>query len=101
MEAVRVLCGIGIWDCWCDVVDCKVGELMELQLGKNLRRIERKVSTGWQVVRMFELADGDIFRMFEFENEQVTDPDGRYEWIVIGAPYETKGGVWTVEVKGE
>ena len=47
--------------------------------------------------QMKHLRKGDVFRMFEPDGEEVTDPDGTHTWTALETPFE-KDGVWGVEV---
>jgi hypothetical protein len=64
----------------------------------ELRRVEKLVDGQWVQVRMLELKDGDVFRLFEPNGEPVVDGKDVSEWQVEGDAYVNDMGIATVKV---
>ena len=66
----------------------------------DMRIIEEWVDGQWRKVKMSDLKQGSIFRMFEEEGIQVKDNKGCMIWEALGDPHiVNKQGVFGVEVR--
>lgn len=68
----------------------------------NKRHVQRKTDGEWVHVEMKELVDGDIFRLWENDN-QIVVWRGSSEFIVEGAPREIINendvATWGVDIR--
>ena len=62
-------------------------------------KVEVNRNGEWKETKMFELRDGELFRMSDPEtDEPFMGEEGATEWMVLGAPYLNEDGVWTVDI---
>ena len=70
----------------------------------SLRIIQRKVDCcTWETVRMSQLRDGDVFRIFDRLAEGADLVRYKYgdedEWTVKGEPRKRDDGIWEVSTR--
>lgn len=62
-------------------------------------RVEVNRGGEWKEVKIFELKNGELFRMSDPEtDEPYMGEEGLTEWTVFGEPYLNEDGIWTVNV---
>ena len=62
-------------------------------------KVEVNRSGKWLAVQMFELREGELFRMFDPQTDEPwIGEEGLTEWTVLGEPYLNEDGIWTVNV---
>ena len=63
-------------------------------------KVEVNKDGDWRSTKMFELKDGELFRMFDPEtDEPYIGEEGLTEWVVFGEPYLNEDGIWTVNIR--
>ena len=65
---------------------------------KPLRKVEKKIVTGWLECRMMDLKKGDIVRLFEPTGEPVVFKS-KTEFLTIGFPFINEQGDAAVDVE--
>lgn len=66
------------------------------------RKVQVKRNGVWEDIKFEELNKGELFRMFEPDNnEPVKDEKGNTEFTATSEPYITKENVWAIDVLKE
>ena len=64
----------------------------------DIRKVEILKCGGWEISKMIDIKNGDIFRLFEPDGTKVVDSKGSTSWIADGDSFINNEGITEVNV---